>query len=319
VSTADLDLAKANGGTKPVSPSMTASARRARACRERERAKRDASVTQTPNTLPNVTAKVTGAALSVTNAEPNAANTVTSRGAMLLGAALALAGVALAAIGMSATISYSTKIAAGPDRLMLGGLAATADTLALLLPSAAAALWGSRRLLALAAVLLWLLTVTVTLSNLSGFLGVHADAFTSGRETAATERGLVLDRVARLRAERASIAERRSVGEITLAIRNAKRAHVDDERAALAIARHRDQLDADLAGLEHSIGTLPAATAADPAAAGIADIVYSITGRIVAEQALRRLRLALLLALPLAGGLVLAVGAAVAARRKGTE
>ncbi len=106
---------------------------------------------------------------------------------------------------------------------------------------------------------------------------------------------------------------------ITLAIRNAKRAHVDDERAALSIARHRDQLDADLAGPEHSIGTLPAVTAADPAAAGIADIVYSITGRIVAEQVLRRLRLALLLALPLAGGLVLAVGAAVAARRKGTE
>jgi hypothetical protein len=139
VSAADLDPAKANGGTKPVSPSMTASAKRARAYRERERAKRDASVTQTPNTLPNVTAKVTGAALSVTNAEPNAANTVTSRGAMLLGAALALGGIALAAIGMSATISYSMKIAAGPDRLMLGGLAA-------------AALGGSRRLLALPAV-----------------------------------------------------------------------------------------------------------------------------------------------------------------------
>jgi hypothetical protein len=216
-----------------------------------------------------------------------------------------------------ATISYAVKIAAGPDRLLLAVLAAAADVLALLLPSAAVGLWRARRrLVAIGACVLWLVAAVTTLSNLAGFANTSADAFASARETKATERALVLDRVARLRSERAAIMERRPVGAIVVAIGDVPRSRIAAERQALATAKRRDQIDAELVGLEHMVETLPAVTAADPSAAGLAGVVALVTGGhvTVAQDALRRIRLALVLVLPLTGGLVLAIGLAAAAR-----
>jgi hypothetical protein len=47
--------------------------------------------------------------------------------------------------------------------------------------------------------------------NVAGFIGEHSDSFFGKRETESVERGLTLDRVTRLRNERASIHEQRPV------------------------------------------------------------------------------------------------------------
>lgn len=234
-----------------------------------------------------------------------------------LRAVLILVALLLAGVGMSMTVTYNATTAAGADRIVLGTLAACADALALILPAAAAALWRARRrLLALMAVGLWLAAAATTASNISGFIGVHGDSFLSGRETASVERGLVLERIARLRAERAAITESRPVGEIVLAIRNASKGQIDAERVALVTARRRDEIDVQLAAVEQTVRTLPAVTTADPSASTLAGIIHVVSGVAIAADALQRARLALLLLLPLLAGLALALGSALG--RRGT-
>jgi hypothetical protein len=164
-------------------------------------------------------------------------------------------------------------------------------------------------------VLLWIAAAGITTTTLAGFIGVNGDAFLTGRETAATERSLVLERVARLRAERGAISESRPVGVILVAIRNAAKSVIDDERAALLVARRRDQIDADLAVLEGTIRALPPTSIADPASNTIAGVVHLFGGVAIAAATLQRVRFALLLALPLLGGAVLAIGGALVGRR----
>jgi hypothetical protein len=106
------------------------------------------------------------------------------------------------------------------------------------------------------------------------------------------------------------------VGVIALAIRSATRATVDDERAALAIAKRRDAIDAELTVIETTIPTLPPVNAVDPSGATISGIVHLISGVAIAAATLQRMRFALLLALPLLAGVVLAVGAALIGERR---
>lgn len=276
----------------------SASALRARRYRAR---KRDANeVTDVTTVTPSVT-------------------TVTGRRArrdVIVGVTLIIAAALLAVVGMSATVDYSMRTAAGADRVLLAALAVAADLLTLMLPAATAAVWrGERRVLAVAAAVLWLASAGVTASNLAGFVGVNGDGFVAGRQTSSIERSLILERAGRLRAERASITETRPVGAIVVAIRNATKGAIDGERTALAIGRRRDQLDAELAAIEPTIAALPAVYTADPSASTISNALRLITGSrvVIADETLARMRVILLLALPLLGGLVLAVGAALLA------
>lgn len=256
------------------------------------------------------------AARAVRDVAPTAARVAPSA-TRCIGAVLILTAVLLAGVGMAATVDYALKTADGADRYLLAALAAAADVLTLVLPTAAGAIWRARRRgLAVLGVLLWLTAAGVTATNVAGFLGVSADAFLTGRETAVAERGLVLERVARLRNERAGISEARPVGVIAVAIRNATRAKVEDERAGLAIAKRRDAIDAELSAVEATIPTLPAVNAADPSAATISAAVGLITGGrvVIADDVPRRVRLLALLALPMFGGLALAIGAALGGR-----
>lgn len=127
---------------------------------------------------------------------------------------------------------------------------------------------------------------------------------------------MILDRVARLRAERGIITEQRSVAEIVVAIRNATKARAEDERGALAVAKRRDAIDLELELAEGAVARLPAITEADPSASTMSSVVGLVTGGSVsiAENTLRRVRLLLLLSLPLAGGIIFAIGATLAGR-----
>ena len=265
-------------------------------------------------------ARIVAAAAAPTNAAPVAAATVAAvapnRQRVAIGGVLITTALLLAGVGMTATVTYSMTTAAGADRFLLAALAVAADLLTLVLPSAAIAVWSARRRgLATAAAVLWIAGAGITTTNLAGFVGINGDSFLAGRETASTERSLVIERIARLRAERSTITETRPVGAIVVAIRNAAKAKVDDERAGLAIAKRRDAIDAELAAIETTIATLPPVNAVDPSGATISGIVHLVSGVAIAAATVRRARFALLLALPLLGGLVFAVGTALTGER----
>jgi len=111
------------------------------------------------------------------------------------------------------------------------------------------------------------------------------------------------------------IVETRPPAAITAALNNARRSERPALREALAIAKRRDALDGELAAFEQRLSGVPAVATADASAAILSDI----SGTAISDAALRRLRLALLLGLPLTGGLVLllpiALTAAASARR----
>lgn len=94
------------------------------------------------------------------------------------GVMLAFTGIALAAGGLAMTTTYMITAATGLDRILLGGLAAGSDVLALLTPSAAAYLWRARRRMpAVIAGVLWVISATTTFQNLCGFVGTYGDNF----------------------------------------------------------------------------------------------------------------------------------------------
>ncbi|HEU5276171.1 MAG TPA: hypothetical protein VFU97_21115 [Xanthobacteraceae bacterium] len=213
---------------------------------------------------------------------------------------LALVGIALAAIGMVETTAYAVSVGGS----VFAALAICADLLVLAMPAAVAALWRRRSPAAILAAALWLVGGAVTLANLSGFIGGSDDHFRSGRETQSIGRTLALEQLARLRHERAAIVETRPVTLLRVAVRSASRASRPGLREALAMAERRDAVEAQLAAIAANLAALPPLVAIDPSAS----VLSELTGATVTDAELRRLRLALLLLLPLCGGFVLSLG-----------
>jgi hypothetical protein len=117
-----------------------------------------------------------------------------------------------------------------------------------------------------------------------------------------------MERLARLRGERKAIAETRPPAAILAAMAGARRSEQPALREALAMARRRDTLDLELATFEKRLTEIPQVATADASAA----VLSEIGGTAISEVELRRFRLALLLGLPLCGGLVLSLAFALA-------
>jgi hypothetical protein len=231
-----------------------------------------------------------------------------SRGAAVV--LLILIGVTLSAVGMFETATYA-QASGGWSSL---AKALGADTLTLTMPAAIGALWCRRSPVVVLALALWVAGLTITSANIAGFIGEHAEQYQAGREVAATDRNLVLERLARLREERRAITELRPVGAITAAINDARRSQVPSLREALAIAKRRDAVDAEISGIEKRLADLPRVATADASAA----VLSLLTGATISEVELRRLRLAAMLLLPLCGGLVVAIAGALMPTRPST-
>jgi len=229
----------------------------------------------------------------------------------LLGGAVALVGIGLSLVGLIATVTYGRESGGG----LMAVFAGAADVTTLAAPPAASAMWQARRWpLALAAWSIWLAASTITAGNLAGYVGLMSADFVDTRELQQTEHDVVLDRLARLRSERTAITETRPPSAINAAINAAgSKAEVDKLRSALAMAKRRDQVDRDLLDLESKLPSIPKTTTADPSAAVLVGMVRQLTGARVTEAEMRRLRLELLMTLPLLGGIVLSIGLAVAA------
>jgi len=218
----------------------------------------------------------------------------------VLGAAiLASVGVALAAIGMIETTAFAMRVGG----MLFAGLSICADALVLFMPAAVAALWRRRSPAMIVAAALWLVGCAVTLANLSGYVGSSDDGFRAVRESQSMQRVLALEQLARLRHERAGISEMRPVGALNVAVRNARRSDKPALRQALAVAERRDAVEAQMSALAANLPAIPQIAIVDPSAS----VLSEISGAGVSEIGMRRLRLTLLLLLPLCGGFVLSV------------
>jgi hypothetical protein len=249
---------------------------------------RRATITPPATVTPAVTATVT---------PPNRRAALTT---MLAALPLATVGVGLSIIGMLETATYA--LAAGG--VLFCALAIAADVLTLAMPSVAGTLWRRRSPAVALAGLLWCAGAAVTVANLSGYVGEHVEQYQNGRQTLATGRSMALERLARLKDERKAIGEgSRPAGAIAAALSGAHRSEKPALREALEMAKRRDAIDGELAVFEHQLGEVSTVATADASAAILSDI----SGTTISERELRRLRLALLLGLPLCGGLVLSL------------
>jgi hypothetical protein len=96
---------------------------------------------------------------------------------------------------------------------------------------------------------------------------------------------------------------------ILAAIASARRFEQPALPEALAVAKRRDAVDLELAAFERRLSEIPRVATADASAA----VFSEIGGTAISDVELRRLRLALLLGLPLCGGLVLSLALALGA------
>jgi len=174
---------------------------------------------------------------------------------------------------------------------LMAGLSVSADILAFALPAAARALWVERyRAAGAVAWLLWSITIVITLMATIGFAALNVADTTAARGKIAADAAVLMTRIERLRPERASITETRSVATIEAELQRAQPraaavwratagcrdvtlpesgeacATVLSLRQALGTAQRRDNLDAALHAAEAELARLPPITTADPQA-----------------------------------------------------
>jgi len=224
---------------------------------------------------------------------------------------LSAVGIGLSTIGMVETASYSLAVGG----FLFCALAMSADLLTLVMPATIGALWRKRSPAVALAGLLWGAGVAVTVVNIAGYVGEHIEQYQAARETKATERSVAMERLAWLRDERKAINETRPPAAILAVMAGARRSEQPQLREALAMARRRDALDLELAAFEKRLAEIPQVATADASAA----VLSEIGGTAISEVELRQFRLALLLGLPLCGGLVLSLAFALATAATSTR
>jgi membrane protein implicated in regulation of membrane protease activity len=215
---------------------------------------------------------------------------------------------------------------------LLAGLSVAADVLALILPSAACALWFERhRAAAVTAWAVWTMTIAITLMASIGFASLNIADTIAARAKIAAESGGLNARIERLRGERAAITETRAFAaietdiqraqpaaaavwrqtagctDVTLAASGAACADVLRLRQALAHAQRRDALDAELRAAESRLAALPAVAASDPQTDAAARLInwasFGLTR--ISAQDIDMARVAGMTLLPQISGLVL--------------
>jgi hypothetical protein len=206
--------------------------------------------------------------------------------------ALAALAVAVAWFGIRINAWFGSTLGRTAEAsTLLSGLSASADVLALILPTAARTLWTDcRRMAAAVAWALWTITIAVALMATVGFAALNIADTTAARARTVTERVALTARIERLRTELGGITESRSVTaieaelqrtqpgaatvwratagcrDVTLPASGEVCAPVLALRQAQATAERRDVLDADLREAESQLRILPSVLAADPQA-----------------------------------------------------
>jgi hypothetical protein len=256
---------------------------------------------------------------------------------IILAGALALTAIGLAAIGLTVNTRFAASFGQTAEAaLLLAALGFAIDLLAIVLPSAAAQLWGDRRRAAgLACWAIWLIALMMTLLAAMGFAATNIGDGVAGRSKVATESGGLAADIARLRAERASISELRSVTTIEAEIQRAQPAaaavwrqtagcsditlpasaaactEILKLRQALGAAQRRNIVESELRAAEARLAALPAITTGDPQATMAADILaWASGGRVnLTPHDIHRLRISGLTIIPALAGIILMLAA----------
>jgi hypothetical protein len=253
-------------------------------------------------------------------------------GRIVLAVVLGAAAIGLAVVGLTVNTRFAASFGQTAEAAaLLAAIGLVIDLLAIVLPSSAAQLWRDRhRMAGLAAWAIWLIALGMTLLAAVGFAATNIGDGVAGRTKVAAEAtGLAAD-AARLRAERASIAELRSVAtieaelqqaqpaaaavwrqtagcsDVTLVVSAAACAEVQKLRHALGTAKRRDALDAQVRAAEARLATLPAITTGDPQATMAADILtWASAGHVnLTPHDIHRLRITGLTIVPALAGII---------------
>jgi hypothetical protein len=302
---------------RPVAPPATAHTYQPAAAPQRDRGQPIECTTVEPTTVER-----TGAAPP----SPRGAGRIVL--AVLLGAAA----IGLAVVGLTVNTRFAASFGQTAEAAaLLAAIGLVIDLLAIVLPSSAAQLWRDRhRMAGLAAWAIWLIALGMTLLAAIGFAATNIGDGVAGRTKVAAEAtGLAAD-AARLRAERAGIAELRSVAtieaelqqaqpaaaavwrqtagcsDVTLVVSAAACAEVQKLRQALGTAKRRDALDAQVRAAEARLATLPAITTGDPQATMAADILtWASAGHVnLTPHDIHRLRITGLTIVPALAGII---------------
>lgn len=253
-------------------------------------------------------------------------------GRIVLAVVLGAAAIGLAVVGLTVNTRFAASFGQTAEAAaLLAAIGLVIDLLAIVLPSSAAQLWRDRhRMAGLAAWAIWLIALGMTLLAAVGFAATNIGDGVAGRTKVAAEAtGLAAD-AARLRAERAGIAELRSVAtieaelqqaqpaaaavwrqtagcsDVTLVVSAAACAEVQKLRQALGTAKRRDALDVQVRAAEARLATLPAITTGDPQATMAADILtWASAGHVnLTPHDIHRLRITGLTIVPALAGII---------------
>jgi hypothetical protein len=251
---------------------------------------------------------------------------------IILALVLGLAAIGLAVVGLTVNTRFAASFGQTAEAaLLLAAVGLTIDLLAIVLPSAAAQLWRDRHCMSGAAAwAIWLVALGMTLLAAIGFAATNIGDGVAGRGKLVAEASALNADVARLRSERAAIAETRSVATIEAEIQRAQPAaaavwkqtagctnvtlvnsgaacaEVLTLRQALGTAQRRDALDAELRAAEVRLAPLPAITSSDPQATMAADLLSWISAGHVSPTPhdIHRLRVIGLTVIPALAGLI---------------
>jgi hypothetical protein len=204
--------------------------------------------------------------------------------------------------------------------------------LAVALPTAASKLWQARhRLAACAAGAIWTGALAMMLLAGIGFASMNIGDTLAGRAKVANESNSLTARLARLRDERAAIAEHRDVAALEAELQRAQPSAqsvwkatngcrdvtlprslqacegVLRLREAIATAQHRDAIDVEMRDAERRLASLPAIRLDDPQARTTSDLVAWLSAGVVAPSVndIHRLRIVGLTVAPACAGLLL--------------
>jgi len=253
-------------------------------------------------------------------------------GRIFLALVLGLVAVGLTVVGLTVNTRFAASFGQTAEAaLLLAAVGLTIDLLAIVLPSAAAQLWRDRSAMSAAAAwAIWFIALGMTLLAAIGFAATNIGDGVAGRSKLAAEATALTADIERLRAERAGIAETRSIASVeaeiqraqpaaaavwkqtagcsnvTMAASGAACAEVLKLRQALGVAQRRDALDAELRSVEARLAPLPAITTGDPQATMAADIVAWISfGHVsLTPHDIHRMRITGLTIIPALAGII---------------
>jgi len=252
--------------------------------------------------------------------------------------ALFLVSVGLGGIGLVVNARFAASFGRSDDAaIVLAVIGVAVDVLSMVLPAGACQLWASgARPIATMTWALWPFAVGMSILAGVGFAATNIGDTLGTRVKVISEATNLRTSVARLKTERASISEARSVIElearlehdrafVNRAIWIATRACHDvtvrgsaaacagimATRQALSTAARRDGTEAELRSAETKLATAPSISSGDPQAEAVADILsWSTAGRITpGPHDIARLRIIVLALAPSFAGLVLMVAA----------